>query len=202
MSLAEALSAIHLLVNMAPAKRLEFSRGLVRYFFMNAMEIRSCPFLRGDSCLIYDDRFFGCRAYGLWSDTYYEEQAARSRKAKRMNNIQWQRWGISLPQEVVEFSVPNCPYVEVEENGKVDDRRLLHILDTVTAISEQLAPWHESFRDRYFSDLSFLLASLSFGLNEAIKLKFEIIRDCLSGGRMDRLVKVIEKLPDFCEGFE
>jgi Fe-S-cluster containining protein len=202
MSLVEALSAIQLLIDMAPLRRAKLSRGLVRYFFLNAVEIGSCPFLGGNSCLIYDNRFFGCRAYGLWSGQYYEEQAEHSREAKRMSQTLWQGLGVSLPQEVVEFSVPYCPHVELEENGSVNDRRLLEILNTVGAISGLLTPWHELFRERYFSDLSFLLASLTLGMDEAIQLKFEIVRDMLARGKRDRLMEVVEELPDFCAGFE
>ena len=200
MTLVEALSAIHLLVDMTPAMRVKLSRGLVRYFFLNAVEIGSCPFLEGDSCLIYDNRFFGCRAYGLWSGQYCEEQVVRSREVKRISQKQWQELGVSLPQEIVEFNLPYCPHVEVEENGRVDDQRLLHILDTVGTISGQLEPWHGSFRERYFSDLSFLLASLMLGVHQAIQLKFEIVRDILSSGGRDRLVEVVDKVPDFCAG--
>ena len=200
MTLVEALSAIHQLADMAPGTRVKLSKALVRYFFLNAVEIGSCPFLEGDICLIYDDRFFGCRAYGLWSSQYCEEQMVRSREVKRISQNQWQELGVSLPQEVVEFNVPYCPYVEVEEEGRVDDQRFLHILDTVGTISGQLKPWHGFFRERYFSDLSFLLASLTLGVDRAIQLKFEIVCDILSSGGRDRLVEVVDELPDFCAG--
>jgi hypothetical protein len=107
--------------------------------------------------------------------------------------------GVSLPQAVVDFHLPYCPYVEVEGDVPVDDEHLLHASDTIEAISGQLAPWHDSFRQRYFSDLSFLLVSNVLGSQEAIQLKFEIVRDFLSTGNNERVDEMVGKLDDLFE---
>ncbi|UCG13328.1 MAG: hypothetical protein JSU72_02230 [Deltaproteobacteria bacterium] len=200
MTLVEALSVIQLLANMTTPNQIKLSRGLVHYFFLNAVEIAFCPFLDGDACLIYADRFFGCRAYGLWSRRYYEEQVARSREAKRLNQQQWEGLGVSLPQAVVDFQLPYCSQVEIEGDVRIDDQELLNVLDTVETISGQFEAWHLSFRQRYFSDLSFLLASLTFGMAEAVRLKFETVRDILSTGKRDRLAEAVEGLPNLWMG--
>ena len=203
MSLVEALTAVQLLVDMVPGQRRQLSSRMIHYFFLNPVEILMCPFLEGQECLIYQDRFLGCRAYGLWSKGYYQQQAEHSRQAKGLSQEQWQRLGVSLPQAVVDFHLPYCPYVEVEGEVPVDDEHLLHASDTIEAISGQLAPWHDSFRQRYLSDLSFLLVSNVLGSQEAIQLKFEIVRDFLSNGKKERLTKIVEdifdKLDDFFE---
>lgn len=201
MSLVEALTAVQLLVDIAPKQRYQLSRRIIHYFFLNPVEICMCPFLAGQECLIYQDRFLGCRAYGLWSKGYYQQQAEHSRKTKRLSQEQWQRLGVSLPQEVVNFHLDYCPYVELEEDVLVDDENLLHASDTIEAISEQLAPWHDSFRQGYFSDLSFLLVSNVLGSQEAIQLKFEIVRDVLSNGKKERLEKIVEDIVDKLEDF-
>jgi hypothetical protein len=174
---------------------------MIHYFFLNPVEICLCPFLEGQQCLIYQDRFLGCRTYGLWSKGYYQQQAEQSRQAKGLSQEQWQRLGISLPQAVVDFHPPYCPYVEVEGEVPVDDEHLLQASDTIEAISGQLAPWHDSFRQRYFSDLSFLLVSNVLGSQEAIRLKFEIVRDFLSNGKKERLTKIIEDIFDKLDDF-
>ena len=97
----------------------------------------------------------------------------------------------------MDFHLPYCSYVEVEGDVPVDDERLLHASDTIEAISGQLAPWHDSFRQRYFSDLSFLLVSNVLGSQEAIQLKFEIVRDFLSTGNNERVDEMVGKLDDF-----
>ena len=201
MSLVEALTAVQLLVDIATKQRYQLSRRIIHYFFLNPVEICMCPFLADQECLIYQDRFFGCRAYGLWSKGYYQQQAEHSRKTKRLSQEQWQRLGVSLPQEVVDFHLDYCPYVEFKEDVVVDDENLLHASDTVEAISGQLAPWHDSFRQGYFSDLSFLLVSNVLGSQEAIQLKFEIVRDFLSNGKKERLAKIVEDIVDKLDDF-
>lgn len=175
-SLIEALAAIQCLSKMDSTARLRLTRGLVRYFFLNSVRITSCPFLADRNCLIYQDRFFGCRAYGLWSKHYYDELAARSQEMKQYNQKQWQNLGVSLPQEVVDFQVPYCPYVKPDSDAFVYDETLFRAADKIEILSKQLTPWHESFRNSYFSDLSFLLVSLIFGLREAVQMKFAFVK--------------------------
>lgn len=197
MNLLEALAAIQLLVKMPPAQRLLVCKRLLSYFLLNPVEILSCPFLQGQDCLIYEDRFFGCRAYGLWSRQYYEEQAEGSRQAKRFSQKQWKGLGVTLPQPVVEFCLPYCPYVELEEGVQVDDEMILHISDSIETLSGQLAPWHHAFKQGYFSDLSFLLAALAFDMQQAVQLKFEIVRDVLATGNRTRVNAIVDNLSDF-----
>lgn len=200
MNLLEALSAFHLLLEMKAEQRLWLSGRLIRYFFLNPVEILSCPFLKGQNCLIYQNRFFGCRTYGLWSEEHYRKQAKQSRQAKTLNQRQWQSLGVSLPQEVVEFHLDYCPYVELEGDVSVEDGFLLQTSDRVEAISGQLLPWHHKFHQEYFSDLSFLLAALSLGLQQAIQLKFLIVQDFLTTGNKGRVNEVIDKLDHFLSG--
>ena len=200
MSLLEALTAVQLLLDMVPEQKLQVSKRLLHYFFLNPVEILSCPFLEGNDCLVYQQRFFGCRAYGLWSRKYYQKQAKLSQQAKRIGQQQWQRLGVALPQEVVDFRLNYCPHVEAEGDISVDDELLVQTSDVIDSISAQLVPWHDQFRQEYFSDVSFLLASILLGLQQAIQLKFEIVRDYLANGKQDRLAKIIEDFPDICVG--
>jgi hypothetical protein len=163
---------------------------------MNSAEISPCPFLRGADCLIYEDRFFGCRAYGLWSTDQYERQAGRSRQAKEYTRLQWEHLGVELPRHVLEFQVPYCPHVEVAGDVAVEDRLLIEAQDRVETLSRNLGPWHEVFRATYFADLSFLLASLAFGLREAVATKFSVVRDLVRGGDKRRLAALVEAVAD------
>ncbi len=196
MSLLEALSAVQQLLEMKPEQRLWMNRRLIRYFFLNPVEILSCPFLEGNSCLIYNKRFFGCRTYGLWSEEHYRKKAEQSRQAKTLSQREWQRLGVSLPQEVVDFHLDYCPYVELEGDASVEDELLLQTSDRIESISGQLLPWHDKFHQEYFSDLSFLLASISLGLRRAVQLKFETVRYILSTGNKERVDRIVDKLDD------
>jgi Fe-S-cluster containining protein len=196
MSLLEALSAVQQLLEMKPGQRLWIYRRLIRYFFLNPVEILQCPFLQGQNCLIYRNRFFGCRAYGLWTEEHYRKKAKQSRQAKTLSQRQWQRLGVSLPQEVVDFHLDYCPYVELQEGASVEDELLLQTSDRIKALSGELMPWHDRFQQEYFSDLSFLLASISLSLPKAVQLKFEIVRHILSTGNKEKLERIVEKLDD------
>jgi len=196
MSLLEALSAVQQLLEMKSEQRLWMNRRLIRYFFLNPVEILQCPFLEGQNCLIYRNRFFGCRAYGLWTEEHYREKVERSRKAKTLSQRQWQRLGVSLPQEVVDFHLDYCPYVELPGSASGEDELLLQTSDRIEALSRELLPWHDIFQQEYFSDLSFLLASISLGLQKAVQLKFEIVRHILSTGNKEKVERIVAKLDD------
>ena len=78
----------------------------------------------------------------------------------------------------------------------MEDELLLQTSDRIEAISGQLLPWHDRFHQEYFSDLSFLLASISLGLQRAVQLKFEIVRHTLSTGKKERVERMVDKLDD------
>ncbi|OPL17341.1 MAG: hypothetical protein AVO38_01205 [delta proteobacterium ML8_D] len=199
-SLLEALAVIRYLLDLDSDVRLQLTKDLVRYFFLNSVCINSCPFLSHRNCLIYENRFFGCRAYGLWPKNYYHELAERTHLVNRHNQRLWQDFGISLPQEVVDFQVPYCPYVKPDSDTSVNNKTLTHAADKIEKLSKQLAPWHDSFRQTYFSDLSFFTASLAFGLNEAVRMKFAFVKDYVITENQTGLSEVINNLPDVFAG--
>jgi len=200
MTLVEALPVIRRLGEMAADMRKRLIQKIIGYFFLNPVEITSCPFLEGQECLIYPDRFFGCRSYGLWSRTYYETIAARDRKAKKHLQEKWKRLGVSLPKKVVDFQVPYCLCVETNGAALIDDRMLLQASDTIEAISSGFSPWHQSFGQKYFSDLSFLLSAIGFGYQQAVHMKFTIVRDMVHTRNRTKLDGIIQELPDLYEG--
>jgi Fe-S-cluster containining protein len=195
-TLLEALAVINRMVDMSPSIRTQLIKKIVSYFFLNPAEIILCPFLEGRDCLIYRDRFLGCRAYGLWSKNYYEKIAERSRQSKDYVRNQWKILGISLPQEVTDFHIPYCSYVEKDGNVPIDDKMILHISDKIHNLSQQFPKWHQLFIQGYFSDMSFFLASLIFGVNESVRMKFAIVRDITSTGNKTGLDEIIGGLPD------
>jgi len=195
-SLIEALTAIQLLTETDLLLRHQLVRDIVHYFFTNPVMITSCPFLHGHDCLVYQNRFFGCRAYGLWSQNYYDSIAGPSRKAKERLRQQWHNLGITLPRQVVEFQVPYCRNVTTDKDGTFTTEQLVHTADTIETLSGQLGEWHQLFHRQYFADLSFLITSLFFGVTAAVQLKFSVVRDLITMGDRTRLDKIIDELPD------
>ena len=200
MTLCEALTAVGQLAAMAPVVRMEVTIGFIRYFLMNSVELSSCPFLHGKDCRIYEERFFGCRAYGLWSRARYESETARSRQAKEVSRRQSEQLGVPLSRQVVEFHLPYCTHVEVMGGVEVNDGLILEARDRLEALSRRLGFWHEVFRANYFADLSFLLASSAFGLHQAVASKFYLVRDLVKTGGRGRLARLMEEAPDVCAG--
>lgn len=198
MTLLEALVSIQRLAGMAPAVRQRFVKNISSYFFLNPVEITHCPFLDDRECLIYQDRFFHCRAYGLWSVAYYESLAKRNRLAKNNLRKQWENLGISLPRKIVDFQLPYCRYVESDGGHEGYDEILRHTSDGIETLSRHFSHRHESFCNEYFSDLSFLLTSLVFGVAGAVRMKFDIVRDIVTRQDRTRLDRVVSQLPDLC----
>jgi hypothetical protein len=195
-TLLEALMALQQIKSFPPPIRQQITQKLVRYFFLNAVEISACPFLQGDECRIYTDRFFGCRAYGLWSQEHYELLAVGSRQAKKNLQQQWQTLGVTLPSDVTVYCVPYCPDVHVIGDEDINDALLLKIADCIETLSGNLNRWHQSFQTTYFKDLSFLITSLLLGLTQAVRLKFTIVRDILSTGSRTRLERILDEVTD------
>ncbi len=196
MTLLEALASIQRLAEMDAAIRMRLSKFITTYFFLNPVQLMHCPFLDGRDCLIYPDRFFHCRAYGLWSPGYYEMLAQRNRQAKIILRKQWQRLGVSLPRKVSDFQLPYCRYVEPEDQHKEYDEVLRSTSDQIEALSRSVSHLHETFCSGYFSDLSFLLTSLLFGVAGAVHMKFNIVRDLIMKQDRTRLDGIIGELPD------
>jgi Fe-S-cluster containining protein len=196
MTLLEALSAIQNICTMQTEEKLSVYKKIVRYFMFNPVQIITCPFLAGEECIIYRNRFFGCRAYGLWSREYYENISEQSRQAKMHIRTMWEKLQVCLPKEIIEFQVPYCTDVEPISQIEVHDDMILRVAETVENLSGQFSPWHHIFRETYFSDLSFLLASLVFGVHDAVSLKFIVVSDIVKKGTRTRIDNLIEKIPD------
>ncbi len=194
-TLVECLVIFKWLITVPLDVRMKILQRMVYYFFMNPVEIIKCPFLEGKDCLIYDKRFFGCRAYGLWSKEYYEKLSEKSCYAKNFIRKQWEVLGISLPSVVMDFYVPYCLNVKINSHKfKIDDQFLLKISDNINTLSQYFGKWHEVFKQIYFSDSSFLLASLLYGFPESVRLKFDIVNDFVKTGSREKLNEALKEV--------
>lgn len=196
MTLIEALALIRKMIEMTAALRRRFANQIARYFFLNAVQILTCPFLDGQDCAIYEDRFLGCRTYGLWSAKYYRKLADQNQLAKRQLQNQWKRLGINLPRAVIDFQVPYCLDVATIDGKKADDELLRKVCDKVESLSREFAAAHQGFQHSYFSDFSFLLCALMFGFTEAVQLKFAVVKEILDTGKRKKLNRIISESAD------
>ncbi len=191
-TLLEALAVIERLNRETDSQRQELLKKIVRYFFINPAQITACPFLDEKRCSIYKDRFFGCRAYGLWSPTHYENMADQNRQAKLTLSQHWQKLGIRLPEKVIDFNQPYCLDVDVVEDFVVADSELVRISIDIDALSDQLHPWHRIFKGMYYSDFSFLAAAMIYEIRKLLQMKVDIVRDYIAVGRSDILDRALK----------
>lgn len=98
--------------------------------------------------------------------------------------------------------MPYCSYVELDDDAVIDDDRLLQTAERVEKLSRHFPEWHRAFGQRYFSDLSFLMASLAFGLTEAVRMKFVLVRDIVSTGDRARLERIVGEIPAIWKGLK
>ena len=191
MMLIEALMGLGRIKEMTASNQGQILQKLLKYFFLNAVEIRTCPFLEDRQCLIYADRFFGCRAHGLWSQAAYDQLCSQTQSAKQHSRQQWANVGITLPEAVTSFQVPYCSSVKVVNGGQINDEQLDEIAATIAALSRKLGRPDQTFRQHYFLDLSFLMASLTYGYAKAIQLKYMFVKDFISSENYAVLDKMI-----------
>ena len=196
MTLIEALAVMQKIKDMAVELRRRLANQIARYFFLNAVQITTCPFLDGQDCAIYEDRFLGCRTYGLWSAKYYRKLADQNQRVKKRLQNQWKHLGINLPQEVIDFQVPYCLDVATIDGKKADDDLLRKVCDKVESLSREFTAAHRGFQHSYFSDFSFLLCALMYGFTQAVQLKFAVVKEILDTGKTKKLNRIISEPAD------
>jgi Fe-S-cluster containining protein len=187
----ETLAVFDRLSRETDRQHQEILKRIVRYFFVNPAQISACPFLKEKRCTIYEDRFFGCRAYGLWSPQHYEQMARQNHRAKRSLSNQWQKLGIKLPDKVINFRLAYCLDVESVDGPVIDDGKLDRLATDIHMLSERLSPWHRTFSAMYYSDFSFLTTAMFFDIRRLLQMKVDIVRDFIVAGHSDILDKAL-----------
>ena len=196
MTLIEALAILEQMAAVNSEERLALLKKIASYFFLNAARISACPFLDGDTCQVYENRFFGCRAYGLWSLEYYHKVAARSQAAKKYLQQQWQALDVKLPQAVIDFTVPYCRDVQTVENVVVYDVDLVEKAAAIESISLYFSEAHQSFRKNYYADFSFLVAAMHYGYHRSVQIKFDVVKEIVQTGRSKKLNPILDEFVD------
>ena len=196
MKFIEALAILERMAVMNSEERLALLKKISSYFFLNAARISECPFLNGDTCRVYENRFFGCRAYGLWSPEHYHQAAARSQAAKKYLQQQWQALDVKLPQEVIDFTVPYCLDVQTVDNVSLNDIDLVEKAAAVESISHYFSDANQSFHKHYYADFSFVVAAMHYGYRRAVQIKFEVVKEILQTGCSKELNPILNEFVD------
>lgn len=191
-SYVEFLYMLRALGRLHQDVRTEIVEKTIKYFFLNAVRIDSCPFLHHNICLIYEDRPYTCRAYGLWSKTRYETLVAKNKKAKESVRAAWETLGIKLPADVVAYRPAYCDHVTVSPGDPITDAGLDLIQTEILSLEGGLEQGTRRFTQVFFSDPSFLLTSTTIEYRSCLIEKVTVVREYLSNKRSSRLKQLIE----------
>jgi hypothetical protein len=152
---------------------------LVEHFLQNAAIRLPCPWALPDACARYENRFFGCRAYGLWSARAYEPRRAQSLAAAKAVQAAWQGMGVTLPPEVCAPPPDYCTEVRPMDGPVIDDAGLDELEMRLVGIGQN-ETWHGLLAG-CGGDLSYLTAGLALGWQECLQAKVAVTRAILTG---------------------
>jgi hypothetical protein len=165
----------------ARARAAEVAR-LVEHFLLNAAVRRPCPWALPRSCAMYGQRFFACRAYGLWSAEAYAVRREAALAAQTQVAQAWSRLGVELTEEVLSPGPEYCGQVGQIPNGDnhpMGDKDLERIEAELTALSQNLPGEAELLACG--GDLAYLLARLALGEGQCLAAKVEVTKALLDG---------------------
>jgi Fe-S-cluster containining protein len=197
MTLIEALQWVDIVRQLPDSENIDIIRLFMRFYLTNPVQHTGCPFLNQDMCGIYKFRPFACRAYGLWSRQTGGRRTEQSRQERKRLLEQWNRLGLELPAEMVEFEINYCDQVECTPRSGVTDDGLITILEDIYKLDQNLPEFQKEFEEAYYSDFSFLMTSLVLGVRKSILVKFAVIKEIVNQGSSKRLEDMLDKVtPD------
>jgi hypothetical protein len=183
---AEMLAWLHRQAGLDSQARAAQVARLVEHFLLNAAVRRPCPWALPRSCAVYEQRFFACRSYGLWSPKAYDARREAALAAQTQVAQAWSRLGVELPAEVLAPGPGYCGQVRQiahGENRPITGQSLGQSLERAEA---NLAGLTRGLPDKAGllacgGDLSYLLARLALGEGPCLAAKVEVTRALLEG---------------------
>ena len=193
-TLMEALQWLRVMQQMPDAERVASIRKFVEFYLTNPIRHIGCPFLSEGHCGIYEFRAFACRAYGLWSKTMGQERTQQSREGKMRFVKMWQRYGIEMVPAATAAEMDYCDQVGCKSGLKISDDRLMTVLQEIYLLDNELADLQTKFENEYYSDFSFLIASLALSTKKAVLGKFAVIKELSRSGTDKRLKNLLSQI--------
>jgi len=187
MTWLEAVQWTGLIQKMTADARAKILQKFLEFYLTNPIRPNGCPFLENGACGIYELRPFACRAYGLWSPEFGKVRTQKSRQDRKALRQMWQKFGLELPPQTVEFEIDYCDRVRCAAEKSMSDSQLMDILQQIYELDQALAELQSKFETEYHSDFSFLIASLALGYRKAVLGKFAVIKEMVQQGTEERL---------------
>lgn len=191
MTWMEAVQWIRLIQEMPADARTKILKKFLAFYLTNPLRSAGCPFLENGACGIYESRPFACRAYGLWTPEFGKVRTQKSRQDRKALLQMWQKFGLELPLQTVEFEIDYCDQVFCTTEKSMSDSQLMDILQQIYELDQGLAELQTKFEAEYHSDFSFLIASLALGYRKAVLGKFAVIKEMVQQGTEERLEQML-----------
>jgi Fe-S-cluster containining protein len=191
MTWIEALQWTGLIQQMPADARSRILQKFLEFYLTNPLRPAGCPFLVNGACGIYEWRPFACRAYGLWSPEFGKVRTQKSRQDRKSLLQMWQKFGLELPPQTVEFEIDYCGEVGCAAEKSMSDNQLMDILQKIYALDRALPDLQTKFEAEYHSDFSFLIASLALGYRKAVLGKFAVVKEMVQQGTEERLKQML-----------
>ncbi len=194
MTLMEAMQWFQVMHQTPETERVNLLRKFVEFYLTNPIRHMGCPFLSKGHCGIYEFRTFACRAYGLWSDKMGQARTQESRDGKQILLEMWQRYGIDMKPDKIVAEMDYCDQVTCQSGADITDDQLMVILEEIYLLDQALAELQTKFENQYYSDFSFLMASLALGTKKAVLGKFAVIKQLCQEGTDSRLSNLLAQI--------
>ena len=194
MTWMEALQWSGVIQQMSAEARARILQKFLEFYLTNPIRHTGCPFLKNGACCIYELRPFACRAYGLWGPELGKVRTRKSRQDRNALLQMWQKFGLELPPETVEFEIDYCDKVRCATEISISDSQLMDILQRIYGLDQALPGLQTKFETEYHSDFSFLIASLVLGYRKAVLGKFAVIKEIVIQGTDERLQQMAAKV--------
>ncbi|MBU1275023.1 MAG: hypothetical protein KJ720_06575 [Proteobacteria bacterium] len=178
----ELAAWLHRLPATPYKERAAQARRLVEHFLGNAAQRRACPWALAEACAIYQDRFLGCRTYGLWSREAYQTRAAQAAQGQEAVAAAWRGLGVELPSEVLAPAPPYCLQVKPLTGPVPDDAFIEGLEERALELSRDLPQSLGRLHD-FGGDISFAVAALALGQPQALSLKVAVTKALLAGDK-------------------
>ena len=193
MTLLEALQWIRVIQKMPADTRTRILMKFLEFYLTNPIRRSACPFLEKGVCSIYEWRPFACRAYGLWSPEFGKKRTEKSRRDRKTLLQMWQKFGLVLPPESVQFEIDYCGKVDCTTDNDRSDEQLMATLQEIYKLDAMQAELRMKFENDYHSDFSLMLAALALGYKKAVLGKFAVIKEIVQQGTKERLEQMLSK---------
>jgi len=187
----EYLHLLDLISKLSPPRRLELLRRSLREFFFSWIEPeRTCVFLEGSRCTIYERRPLACRLFGLVPAAERDRAEAEARLAARQEARRLRQFGVEVPEAVVQRSLVSCGRVR-DARGRAVSVDGEAIAARVARLDSALLPREIVVQEFCFRSLPERLVAAALGEEPTDALRIQLLRRAQAGAPVRELLALL-----------